>query len=344
MPCRKCCSHRRGFTLIELLVVIAIIGVLVGLLLSAVQSSREAARRMSCSNNMKQQGLALQNYHSVFRRFPSGNRWTKGATPISGIGTAWGSLLPYLEQKDLARLVRSDIPWFMQKREIVQIVQPAYRCPSDIADDRNFYDFMTPLGLPAGDLYASCSYSLSAGYSDSIVFAPNYGPRPHTRFTGVFGYKSETRASTIFDGLSNTIAIGEGASGFPMCEGLGCTEPLENHQIGETHSVHGWLVGAANPSLFFAGGFRYAGGYSSSVEPINKSPVTDSYYDVDRLFDQTPSFAGGPHRVTNFRSFHVGGANFVLCDGAVHFLSESINLPLFRHLTTVQGRETVALP
>jgi len=91
---------RRAFTLVELLVVIAIIGILVGLLLPAVQAAREAARRMSCSNNAKQIGLALLNHENAVRRLPAGMQFVNGGTPIDAVGTAWVALLPYLEQSN----------------------------------------------------------------------------------------------------------------------------------------------------------------------------------------------------------------------------------------------------
>jgi prepilin-type N-terminal cleavage/methylation domain-containing protein len=98
-------TARRAFTLVELLVVIAIIGVLVGLLRPAVQAAREAARRMSCSNNSRQIGLALLNYESAFKRFPSGMQYIDGGSPIDAVGTAWIAILPYLEQSTVANRI-----------------------------------------------------------------------------------------------------------------------------------------------------------------------------------------------------------------------------------------------
>ncbi len=339
----KMMPRKHGFTLVELLVVIAIIGLLVGLLLPAVQAAREAARRMSCSNNVKQIGLAMQNYHAAFKRLPSGQRMNKGGTPLDADGTGWVSLLPYLEQNAVAEKIPSGIPWYFQSPENVQIVEPVFRCPSDIADERHGYAFLEALNLPSGSRYASCSYNLSLGYSDAIAFGPGFGPRPHTLHTGVFGLQSETPYKRIFDGLSNTFAMGEAASGFPMGEGIGCTTPIVNNPVGEDIAVHGWLVGGSNPSVFHANGFRYAGGFASTVEPINKSPVTDSFYDVANLFDDTPSWQGGPHWASNFRSYHAGGAHFGFCDGSVQFFTESIDMKLYRDLSTVMGREVASV-
>lgn len=269
----------RGFTLVELLVVIAIIGVLVGLLLPAVQNAREAARRMSCSNNVKQIGLAMQNYHSAFKRLPAGERFTKQGGPIDAVGTAWISILPFIEASAAAEKIRSDIPCYLQDPEAVLIVEPVYRCPSDIAEERHDYTFVSLLNLPVGSTFASNSYNMSCGYSDAHAFGPNMGPQPLTEYTGVFGINSNTKYKTILDGLSNTFAFGEAASGFAMCEGIGCDTPIlpANNPVAENTAVHGWLVGGVCPSNFHANGFRYAGGIASTVEPPNKMPVTDSF-------------------------------------------------------------------
>lgn len=338
-------NQRSGFTLVELLVVIAIIGVLVGLLLPAVQAAREAARRMSCSNNVKQIGLAMQNYHAAFKRLPAGESFTKVGGPVDAVGTAWIALLPYIEQSAAADLIRNDIPWYLQSPDAVRIVEPVYRCPSDIAEERNDYIFVAQLNLPVGSKFASNSYNMSCGYSDAHAFGPNRGPQPHTLYTGVFGINSDTKYRTILDGLSNTFAFGEAASGFPMCEGIGCTTRLipADNPVAETTAVHGWLVGGACPSNFHAGGFRYAGGIASTVEPPNKAPVTDSFYDVTQIFNDTPSWQGGPHYASNFRSYHVGGAHFGFCDGSVQFFTESIDIDLYRDLSTIMGHEVAML-
>ena len=130
-----------GFTLIELLVVIAIIGVMVGLLLPAVQNAREAARRMSCSNNAKQIGLALQNYHAAFKRLPPGNQFVKGGTPLDGVSSAWAALLPFMEGSATADLINSDLPWYLQSEEAVSTVEPVLICPSDITEGRHSHPF-----------------------------------------------------------------------------------------------------------------------------------------------------------------------------------------------------------
>ncbi|GEM_PF-2255806 len=103
----------------------------------------------------------------------------------------------------------------------------------------------------------------------------------------------------------------------------------------------GWLAGGAALEPFYAGGFRYAGNWGSTVEPINKTPVTDSFYKLSggAFFDCRASTDGGPHRVPNFRSFHTGGASFVFLDGSVGCLSENIDMGVYRGISTIRGSE-----
>ncbi len=335
--------RKTGFTLVELLVVIAIIAILVGLLLPAVQNVREAARRMSCSNNLRQCGLALANYHSAFKQLPAGNLFIKGGTPIDAVSSAWKALLPFMEQSATADLINPDLPWYLQSREAVATVEPVLLCPSDITSGTHGHAFLDANPVPCGNRFASASYCMSAGYSDSIVFAAGFGPRPHNKYTGVFGFNSDTKYNRVLDGLSNTFAFGESAGGYPLCEGIGCTDRIFSSQLplADLTGEYSWLIAAATPSNFHAGGFRYVGGYASTVERINKSPVTDSFYDLSQLFNPTPSWQGGPHWVSNFRSFHQGGAHFAFLDGSIQFLNESIDMGLYRALSTVMGAENV---
>lgn len=336
----------RGFTLVELLVVIAIIGVMVGLLLPAVQAAREAARRMSCSNNLKQSGLSLANYHSAFRRLPAGNLYIKGATPLDIVSSAWAALLPFLEQSATAELINPDLPWYLQTPAAVNKVEPVFLCPSDIGPPIHGHPFLDTMPLPAGNNYASGSYSMSSGYSDAVSAGPGFAPRHQTRFTGVFGFNSRVKYSDILDGLSNTFAIGEAAGGYPLCEGIGCTVPINpsTQPLADTHSVHSWLIAAACPSNFHGGGMRYVGGYGSTVEPMNKSPATDSFQDLSQVFNSTPSWQGGPHYTSNFRSYHPGGAQFGFLDGSTQLLTESIDMAVYRALSTAQGSEVASIP
>jgi prepilin-type processing-associated H-X9-DG protein len=131
--------------------------------------------------------------------------------------------------------------------------------------------------------------------------------------------------------------MGEAAGGFPICHGIGCSQPYPNDR-----SVHFWLVGGHSQPPWVLVGVVYSGNKCSTVERLNKVPVTDSVHDVADTFNCTPSFQGGPHWTTNFRSFHPGGALFLYADGSVRWIKETIAISTYRALSTIQGGETVS--
>lgn len=332
---------RQGFTLIELLVVIAIIAILIALLLPAVQSAREAARRTQCRNNLKQLGISLHNYHDVHRVLPPGYRF-KPNSPIEAMGTPNVSLLPYLEQANLTELADAEIPWYLQSPSTAQTIVPIFVCPSDTAANPTNYPWVAAMGVPVGSLFANSSYGYSYGYRDAFSLSPNFGAPPVTRESGVFAIHSKTRFASITDGTSNTFAIGEAASGFQICEGIGCTDPVTGFS-GENGSAHGWLIGGAGAEPFYDTGLRYTGHAASTVEPMNKTPVTDSHAAIfgGRYADNRASWEGGPHWLSHFRSFHKGGCSFLFCDGSVKFLSENIDMTVYRNLSCMQDGNPV---
>lgn len=292
---------------------------------------------------MKQIGLAILNYESALTRFPAGLTWVQGGGTTDASGTGFIAILPFLEASNTAQLINPSIPWFMQSAQACQVVESVYLCPSDTAKELHQYPFITPFGMPAGDTFATCSYAFSLGYHDGFGYTSNYGARPVTQASGVFCTNYWPRIAAITDGTSNTFAIGEAASGKDMCEGLDCTIKLQQ-QPGENTAIFGWLVGATNPSSFYSLGFRYSGSYGSTVERLNKYPVTDSFFDEANFNTFIPSWSGGTHRVSNFRSFHPAGAQFTFCDGSVQFLAETIDMTTYQALSTMQGREVVTLP
>ncbi len=197
-------SRRNGFTLVELLVVIAIIGILVGLLLPAVQAAREAARRMQCSNNLKQLGLSLHNYHDTYNRFPM--------TAVDGGGTTgiFVRLLPYIEQNNLFNQVRYDGNYLVNL-PLSKTKISTYLCPSGPREfslavtnheadcyTTHYYGNPGPIGTNAltGQPYGRDTSRESAGFGEYAT-------------DGVFHLRSELNFGSITDGTSNTIAFGE---------------------------------------------------------------------------------------------------------------------------------------
>jgi prepilin-type N-terminal cleavage/methylation domain-containing protein len=314
MPETSRSRHRRGFTIVELLVVIAIIGVLIALLLPAVQQAREAARRTQCKNNLKQIGLALHNYETTHGLFPpgylyiEGNDYTGPVVPgfelANHQGLGWGALiLPYVDQAALHKSINFDLPVFdptnLAPREEHLAV---YLCPSDPDSDGNFVvrdDTSTPV-----EQYAASSYCANWGPADAannIDATPDASP-------GVFYRNSRTRVRDVVDGLSTTIAVGERTNG----EIPGGTPP---HPFFET----AWFAAAREIA----------------------APTDDHGHMV--LFDAQflPNQATGPGADRGVSAPHTGHAQFLLCDGSVHSLNENVDASLYRALCSRSGGEVV---
>jgi prepilin-type N-terminal cleavage/methylation domain-containing protein/prepilin-type processing-associated H-X9-DG protein len=333
--------RKSGFTLVELLVVMAIIGILVALLLPAVQMAREAARRIQCANNLKQQGLAMQNYHSVFQTFPSAGHYVDqpGPPEFTYIASTNFMILPYIEQLNLMNQFNHHLPWWAQKPEVGQARLGLFFCPSDTAPRVVEDEFIKSFGIPAGGQFATCSYAHSMGFDDAMFFtAPGFGPAYSKRGSGVFALNTYRPMSLIVDGTSNTFLVGEAASGKEICHGIGCTEPVKGFT-----SRHAWLIGGHGiPAWAQNGaGWIYSGAHGTTVERLNKWPVTDSIHDTGDTYNSLASWEGGPHWGTNFRSFHPQGANFVFADGSVHFITNSVNMQTYRALSSIQAADPI---
>ncbi len=315
---------RTAFTLVELLVVIAIIGVLVSLLLPAVQSAREAARRMQCSNNLKQLGLAMLNYETAHEGLPpAAISWTTADYTGRGPGDwyddhGWYSQIgPYIEQQNWADKIDFDVSFsHANNDEFRRVKIPLYNCPSDIRFQENEWN-TTEWARVRGN------YVVNFGNT-------NYGQtdRAGVKFGGApFTYLRETPMAAIKDGTSNTLMMAEilqvrtesnawhGAlSDFTTCLG------------GQT--FQSWLP----PNAAAADDMARHTGVSATVFTSNGIPVPNNIGDASKVKEQ--SFAA--------RSHHSGGVMAVLCDGSVHFFSENIALDTWRSLSTAKGGEVVS--
>lgn len=330
-------SHaaRRAFTLVELLVVIAIIGILVGLLLPAVQAAREAARRMSCSNNVKQMGLALHNYHDTYRKFPPSGFFNRFSP--SGAWSVQARLLPQLEQGNLQQLINWDNAYGVQGL-VTRTRVPTYLCPSEPRDE------------PRLDPNASdpnfTHYPLNYGANMGEWFI--YNPQTNQGGSGVFYPNSTLHMGSLTDGTSNTLAFAEvkaytpylrdgdnpSASGVPTP-----SQPSEIAALGgsfKTDSGHTeWVDARVHQS-----GFTTTFGPNTLV-PYQSAGVN---YDVDfNSSREGRSLTGITYASVTSRSNHTGGVEVGLCDGSVRFLSQSIDLATWRSLGSRSGGEVVQL-
>ncbi len=298
---------KRGFTLVELLVVIAIIGILVALLLPAVQAAREAARRMQCSNNLKQIALANANYEETFKVYPPGRLGCDGINtgPCNGnpnyqrVGTsALTLMLQFLENQPLydsmdlnTGLYSLAFAMNAQNQAAVRSRPGFVACPSDTAQaDRDIGGYRAATG----------SYAMVHGR-----LGPDQGISGNMKVfnTGIYVYKDTFNHAHLLDGTSNTVIYGETFDG----------------HLDEVYNI--WTMGSRHHSL------------RSTVNPPNTPPgqgITTAPY--------------GTRLNGAFASLHPGGVMFAFADGHVQFIAENIDLPTYRALSTRNDGESVSAP
>jgi len=340
----------RGFTLIELLVVIAVIAVLVALLLPAVQQAREAARRSQCKNNLKQLGLALANYESALGIFPNGLILDSKATRYA---TAFSMMLPYLEQENAFLLYNSNVSYKKEPAALYALPISVFNCPSASHDNPATVPLLALAGIPT--TVSTTDYILSSGPNDSVclimpgssnciyaaaqstVTALGLKGYPLTQ-VGMFNAFKGNRMQNITDGASNTMMIGEGASGGKWL--------IQHLNVGPTSDpfLNGgsqcWLIGDfANKSA----GFFSCSIFATTNVKLNQNPVVDSWYDDTNPLNLLNCAGNQPNiaRISNFRSDHSGLGQFVYVDGSVRAINDSINLAVFQAISTVSGKEVI---
>jgi len=328
---------RNAFTLVELLVVIAIIGVLVALLLPAIQAAREASRRSSCQNNLRQFGLAMLNYEGAIGSLPPGAKANFDSGGADIFANANSILMPYYEQNSIAAIYDHSKPYWEQESSIFTTSVEMFSCPTN--GDQLFQNSRLSSFLPVdiGDSFATTDYAYCRGITDGWCLTLEYPDEEK----GVFTIGESTQLRQVTDGTSHTIAMGEAAGGdhWLVCRGTGCASP---HSSQATASVP-WIIGNLAAD-FMLPDFVMSSIYACTIEPINKRLVTDTMLDTGSAFDCSSSLNDGKHAVSNFRSDHPGGALFLFCDGSVHYLAEDIDMISFRVLSTIAAGEIVESP
>lgn len=340
--------RRPGFTLVELLVVIAIIGILVALLLPAVQAARAAARRMQCSNNVKQLVLATHNYHDIHKTFPLNYANWRSSHPIDGSATSWMTqTLPFIEQQPLYDQInfafgcRNDprnaianpngaLP---SNEKVARTSVAAFQCPEDSHDgtlDLNRANYRCPSRSWWGNRnWGVNNYKGNAGANWTWGVYINRANRGHGATSeDPFGHRGghgldrgngpyfrgnnwpcSTKIAAVLDGTSTTFAVGEAVPEW-------CTHTWWYHPNGVT---------------------------ATTAVPLNQRAIRANCQSGNKLADLICARSDWPNNYS-FMSKHTGGAFFGMCDGSTHFIGDNIDILAYRRLGSMMDGQPAVIP
>jgi len=340
---------RFGFTLIELLVVIAIIAILIALLLPAVQQAREAARRSTCKNNLKQIGLALHNYHEAHGVFPLGST-NAGSTVMPTNAnitlalnhTGWLHLLPYLDQAPLYNQFNLNIAtnghyrglytgvvggWPNTNSPLVQTIIPILLCPSDEGEDIEVRtDADGFIANHARANYLFCAGGHGNGWVDNQIWSVYKDSTSNLasgktgiKYRGMFGHNGAAKIKDVRDGLSQTISVCEGA-------------------------ISGRSDDAYSPIW---GGYRRHGTFAVNHPNIDANHINNARYHINGpvnvvgMTGVTATSNDNRYYVNVASSVHEGGIHVLMGDGAVRFLSENMDKDTYALLTRISDSQVL---
>lgn len=326
-------QRRSGFTLIELLVVIAIIGVLIALLLPAVQSAREAARRAQCINNLKQLGIALNNYHDTLGCYPLG-RCIVSPTPAGYSNSSWSystfaKILPFVEQGNIATSLNFNLPYLDPANATAYTTTvSSLICPSDVGGTHplNFgvTNYRNNEGTSVAMWYGATDI---AGVNSALTIPPN----------GMFYANTQVRVADVTDGTSNTAAFSEHVHG-DYSQGV-ANEKSDTFRPGTYPAT-------PDDAIALCKSFDWTNLSFQGISDVG-APWIYGYHSTTSYWHSSPPNARScmfpPSRIsTTANSYHPGGVNVGMADGSVRFVKSTTNVNAWRAIGTRNGNEIVS--